>query len=67
MADLEKVLGDRPPAPFAELAADEADDLAAALQEAMDKRSALIDRSIEDSLHHLPGMLRGPVRRALGM
>jgi hypothetical protein len=67
MADLQKVLGARPPAEFADLNTDETAHLADALQSAMDTRSALIDRSIEDSLKHLPGMLRGTVRRALGM
>jgi hypothetical protein len=67
MSDLETVLGTRPPEEFAALSGDEAADLAAAVQDAMDERSALIDRSIEDSLKHLPAMLRGTVRRALGM
>jgi hypothetical protein len=67
MPDLETVLGTRPPEELSALTAEETADLAAALQQAMDERSALIDRSIEDSLRHLPGMLRGTVRRALGM
>ena len=67
MADLTTVLGTRPPEEFAELTDADAADLASALQEAMDHRSALIDQSIEESLKHLPAMLRGTVRRALGM
>jgi hypothetical protein len=67
MADLATVLGAAPPAQFAELTAEEQADLAEAVQTAMDNRSQLIDRSIEESLKHLPGMLRGTVRRALGM
>jgi hypothetical protein len=67
MPDLQTVLGARPPEEFAELTPEETAHLADALQSAMDSRSQLIDRSIEDSLKHLPGMLRGTVRRALGM
>jgi hypothetical protein len=67
MADLQTVLGTRPPEEFAALTEAEAADLAGAVQDAMEHRSALIDKSIEDSLRHLPAMLRGTVRRALGM
>ena len=67
MADLAKALGAPPPPEFDDLSADERSHLAAALQAASAKRSQQIDTSIEESLAHLPGLLRGTVRRALGM
>lgn len=67
MADLTTALGATPPADFAELTPDETTHLAGALQSAMNTRSKLIDQSVEESLKHMPGLLRGTVRRALGM
>ena len=67
MADLEAVLGAAPPPEFDHLSADERRHLAEALQAAADRRAMLIERSVEESLRHLPRFLRGTVRRALGM
>lgn len=41
--------------------------LAALVRQAVRSRSKLIDSAIEDSLRYLPALLRGPVKRALGM
>jgi hypothetical protein len=49
------------------LSADDRAALAAAVQRAAADRDASIDRAIEDSLGHLPALLRGPVKRALGV
>ena len=60
-------VGAQPPAAFAALSADDAAALAAIVERAAADRDALIDRAIEDSLRHLPALLRGPVKRALGI
>jgi hypothetical protein len=49
------------------LAAGDIEELASAVERAVTDRVALIDRAIEDSLRHLPALLRGPVKRALGV
>lgn len=67
MPDLTSALGVRPPHEFDELTADERTHLADALQAASDRRRAQLDESIQASLSHLPRVLRGTVRRALGM
>ena len=67
MADLAKALGAAPPAEFEQLSATDRAHLGEALQAASDRRSQQIDVSIDESLSHLPGLLRGTVRRALGM
>ena len=67
MSDLSAALGATPPAEFDALTDADRAHLAAAIQTAADKRSKQIDDSVQDSLSHLPGMLRGTVRRALGM
>lgn len=64
---LAAALGATPPPAFAELSADDATALAATVEQAAADRDALIDRAIEDSLRHIPALLRGPVKRALGV
>lgn len=56
-----------PPAEFAALPADDLAALAAVVERAAADRDALIDRAIDDSLRHIPALLRGPVKRALGV
>jgi len=64
---LAAALGATPPPEFATLAAADADTLAETVQRAVAERDASIDRAIDDSLRHLPALLRGPVKRALGI
>ena len=56
-----------PPTGFAALSGDDAAALAAIVEQAVADRDALIDRAIDDSLRHIPALLRGPVKRALGV
>jgi hypothetical protein len=67
MADLAAVIGAAPPPEFDLLSAVDRDSLADLVAKAVAARSQLIDNSIEDSLRHIPGMLRGTVKRALGI
>ena len=64
---LAAAIGAAPPDAFATLSAVDATALADTVQRATAERAALIDRAIEDSLRHLPALLRGPVKRALGI
>jgi hypothetical protein len=64
---LAEAIGTTPPQALAALSAADATSLAAAVERAVADRDALIDRAIEDSLRHLPALLRGPVKRALGV
>ena len=67
MAPLAAAIGANPPDAFANLAAGELTALAVTVEQATADRDALIDRAIEDSLRHIPALLRGPVKRALGV
>lgn len=67
MTDLAAATGAVPPAAFDMLSDAERAALAATVERAARERSELIDRAIEDSLRHIPGLLRGTVKRALGM
>jgi hypothetical protein len=67
MTELAEAVGATPPKEFAALSAADRADLAAVVERAAADRTALIDRAIEDSLGHLPPLLRGPVKRALGV
>jgi len=60
-------IGATPPDAFTALSADDTAVLAATVERAIADRDALIDRAIEDSLRHIPALLRGPVKRALGV
>ena len=64
---LAAALGAAPPEAFAALSADDEAALAAVVERAVADRDALIDRAIDDSLRHIPALLRGPVKRALGV
>jgi hypothetical protein len=67
MAQPRTVIGAEPPAEFAALSAADQATLAGLVDKAVRERSELIDRAIDDSLRHIRGLLRGTVRRALGM
>ena len=67
MDDLARAIEATPPAEFAVLSDAERDRLAAAVERAARERSELLDRAIDDSLWHIPALLRGTVKRALGV
>lgn len=67
MDELAAAVGAPPPPEFAALSDDHRAALAAAVERAAHVRSQLLDRGIEDSLRHIPGVLRGPVKRVLGV
>lgn len=67
MADLAGAVGATPPPEFDTLTDEDRSALATLVEKAARERSQLLDRAIEDSLRNLPGVLRGPVRRALGV
>jgi hypothetical protein len=67
MADLAAAIGAPPPVGFDALSDADAAGLARLVERAARDRDALIDRAIEDSLRHIPALLRGTVKRALGM
>lgn len=64
---LAAAIGATPPDAFSTLSADDAAALATTVERAIADRDALIDRAIEDSLRHIPALLRGSVKRALGV
>lgn len=67
MTKLAEVVRATPPEEFGVLSDGDSAGLAAAVERAAAERTALIDRAIDDSLRHLPALLRGPVKRALGV
>jgi hypothetical protein len=67
MSSLSAAIGTTPPAEFGTLSDAEQAALAGAVEQAARERSQLIDRAIDDSLRHIPGLLRGAVKRALGV
>jgi hypothetical protein len=67
MADLAEAIGAEPPEQFGALLAADRQALAALVVQAAQERSQLINRAIDDSLRHLPALLRGAVKRALGV
>ena len=67
MTDLAAAIGAPPPAEFDALSATDRAALATSVERAARERSELLDRAIEDSLRHIPGLLRGTVKRALGI
>jgi hypothetical protein len=64
---LAAAIGATPPDDFAALPAADIAALAAAVERAANERNAMIDRAIDDSLRHIPALLRGSVKRALGV
>ena len=67
MPTLAEAIEATPPAEFAALSDEESAALAGLVARAAAERAALIDRAIADSLRHLPALIRGPVKRALGV
>jgi hypothetical protein len=67
MSDLAAATGAVPPTAFDALSAADRAALTATVERAARERSELIDRAIDNSLRHIPGLLRGTVKRALGM
>ena len=67
MPDLEEAVGAPPPTEFDVLSDAERAALGAVVVQAARDRDRLIDRAIDDSLRHIPGLLRGTVKRALGV
>jgi hypothetical protein len=67
MDDLGAAIKATPPPEFAVLSEADRSALAAVVEKAARQRSELLDRGIDDSLRHIPGLLRGTVKRALGM
>jgi hypothetical protein len=67
MKELADAVRATPPDAFEALSAQDIAALAGIVERAAAERDALIDRAIDDSLRHLPALLRGPVKRALGV
>jgi hypothetical protein len=67
MSDLGAVIDATPPPEFAALSDADRSALADTVERAARERSQLIDRAIDDSLRHIPALLRGAVKRALGV
>jgi hypothetical protein len=67
VSDLAEAIGATPPPEFDTLPASDRAALAAAVQRAARERSELLDRAIDDSLRHIPALLRGTVKRVLGV
>jgi hypothetical protein len=67
VSDLAKTLGGPLPAGLDDLPADVSNALADAVRSARKSRRARLDEAIGTSLKQLPALIRGPVRRALGI
>lgn len=67
MDELTTAIGASPPPEFDQLTEADRAALASLVERAARDRDQLIDRAIEDSLRHIPGVLRGTVKRALGV
>ena len=67
MTELADAVRAAPPKEFDALSANEREALGALVERAARERSELLDRAIDDSLRHIPGLLRGTVKRALGI
>jgi hypothetical protein len=65
--ELATAIGASPPPEFDRLTEADRAALASLVERAARDRDQLIDRAIEDSLRHIPGVLRGTVKRALGV
>jgi hypothetical protein len=66
-ADLATAINAAPPPEFDALSDADRAALAALVEKAAHERSQLLDHAIEDSLRHIPSLLRGTVKRALGV
>ena len=67
MTELADAVRATPPEEFGALSDSDRAALAGLVTDAARARSELIDRAIDDSLRHIPGILRGTVKRALGV
>lgn len=67
MDELAAAIRTDPPEAFAALSATDRAALAGTVERAARDRSALLERAIDDSLRHIPALLRGTVKRALGV
>ena len=67
MPELAEALGAEPPAEFARLPAEQQRRLAELLTRARRRRAAELAEAVQQSLRYLPPLLRGTVRRALGL
>jgi hypothetical protein len=65
--DLQDAIGARPPAELDALPEDQRAALAGLVESAAARRATLMDQAIEESLRHLPFVLRATVRRTLGV
>ncbi|SFP04896.1 hypothetical protein SAMN05421810_101805 [Amycolatopsis arida] len=65
--DLAEQLGQEPPPGVAALPADQRELLATALADARRQQAAAIRAAAEESLRYVPALLRGAVRRAVGL
>lgn len=67
MSSLADAIDAPPPPEFDALSEADRTALAGLVEQAARDRSQLIDRAIDDSLRHIPALLRGTVKRALGV
>lgn len=67
MEDLAAALGATPPPEFAALPEADRSALGDLVTKAVRDRAEMLDRAIETSLRHIPAVLRGTVKRALGV
>jgi hypothetical protein len=65
--DLARAVGAPPPAELDALSAEQRAALAGLVESAAARRAKLMDEAIEESLRNLPAVLRGTVRRSLGV
>jgi aminopeptidase C len=66
MKALTEQLGARPPRALAQLEGDQLRDLAQAIRDARRHQADELRAAREQSLSHIPKLLRGPVRRVVG-
>jgi hypothetical protein len=67
MSELADAVGASPPPEFDALSPEDRAALAGLVEQAARQRRELLHRAIDDSLRHIPGLLRGTVKRALGV
>jgi hypothetical protein len=66
-SDLASAVGVAPPDELAALPAEQQAALAGLVESAAARRAKLMDEAIDESLRHLPTLLRATVRRTLGV
>ena len=66
-SDLAAAVGAAPPAELAALPTEQQTALAGLVEAAAARRAQLMDEAIDESLRNLPAVLRGTVRRSLGV